>query len=84
MSLLSGMAAALAGLAAPAAVKSLGMTNAEAADPLLIGALHGVSGANMKEEKHTTKQPEDASQDPKVAAKSSSKRCFTVLFNASI
>ncbi len=43
MALLSGMAAALAGLAAPSAMKSLGMTNAEAADPLLVGALHGVS-----------------------------------------
>ncbi|CAN0409995.1 unnamed protein product, partial [Ectocarpus fasciculatus] len=39
--LLSGMAAALAGLATPSAVRSLGMTNVEASDPLLVGALHG-------------------------------------------
>ncbi|CAN0358839.1 unnamed protein product, partial [Ectocarpus sp. 8 AP-2014] len=41
VALLSGMAAALAGLATPSAVKSLGMTNVEASDPLLIGPLHG-------------------------------------------
>ena len=35
MELLSGMAAALAGLAIPSALKSLGMSNVEAADPLL-------------------------------------------------
>ena len=42
MALLSGVAAALSGLAAPAAVRSLGMTAAEAGDPELVRPLHGV------------------------------------------
>lgn len=40
--LLSGIAAALAGLATPAAVRTLGMTAVEAGDPALVGPLCGV------------------------------------------
>lgn len=43
MALLSGVAAALAGLTTPAAMRSLGMTAVEAADPSLVGPLHAVS-----------------------------------------
>lgn len=43
VALLSSVASALAGLATPSAVRILGMTGVEAADPLIIGALHGVS-----------------------------------------
>lgn len=42
VTLLSEMAAALAGLATPAAVRTLGMTAIEAADPELVAPLHGV------------------------------------------
>ena len=42
VALLSSVASSLAGLAAPSAVRILGMTGVEAADPLIIGALHGV------------------------------------------
>lgn len=40
--LLSGIASALTGLASPFVVRSLGMTSTEAADPELVGPLHGV------------------------------------------
>ena len=43
VALLSSVASALAGLAIPSAVRILGMTGVEAADPLIISALHGVS-----------------------------------------
>lgn len=43
VALLSGVAAALAGLATPAAVRCLGMTAIEAADEALVGSLCGVS-----------------------------------------
>lgn len=42
VSLLSGIASALTGLATPFVVRSLGMTSTEAADPELVGPLHGV------------------------------------------
>lgn len=41
--LLSGVAAALVGLATPSAVRILGLTAIEAADPLLMSPLYGVS-----------------------------------------
>lgn len=43
VALLSGVAAALAGLTMPAAVRTLGMTAVEAADEALVGSLCGVS-----------------------------------------